>query len=145
MSSDDEASANAAERRLAAVPTGSSIQLEIANAVVRANKELFGRGPTKARVILQSDVVICVMGNCLTTAERTLVQNGRREAVALLRHEMHTVACPTLARIVERVTGRRVVACTAGMDLDADEQVSTFRLDGEASPDEDDSGPVRER
>lgn len=143
MNSDGQTRAHAAERRLAAVPVASSIQLEIANAVVRANKELFGRGPTKARVIVQDDVVVCVMGDCLTTAERTLVQNGRRETVALLRHEMHSVACPRLTRIVERLTGRRVAACTAGIDLDAGEQVATFRLDGAAPGDEDESGQVR--
>jgi uncharacterized protein YbcI len=119
-----------AERRLTAVSDTSSIQLEIANAIVRAHKELFGRGPTRARASVHGSTVVCVMGDCLTTVERTLVQNGRHESVAQLRNEMHDVARPTLMRIVERLTGRRVAACVSGIDLEADEQVATFRLDG---------------
>ena len=125
-----------AERRLAAVPSAWSIQHEIANAIVRANKELFGRGPTKTRVIIQGNAVVCVLGDCLTTAERTLIQNGRRGPVAQLRNEMHSVARPTLTRIIEELTGQHVVACTTGIDLDAAEHVATFILDGPAPRDD---------
>lgn len=131
-----------AERRLAAVPDTSSIQLEIANAIVRAHKELFGRGPTRARVSVHGSTVVCVLGDCLTTAERTLVQNGRRDSVAQLRNAMHNVARPTLMRIVERLTGRRVAACVTGIDLEADEQVATFRLDGALLRDVNGDGPA---
>jgi uncharacterized protein YbcI len=132
-----------AERRFAAVPDTSSIHLEIANAIVRAHKELFGRGPTRARVSVDGSTVVCVLGDCLTTAERTLVQNGRGEAVAQLRNEMHNVARPTLMRIIERLSGRRVAACVAGIDLEADEQVATFRLDGAPMCDADGPGAAR--
>ncbi len=130
MNSSEPASIDASERSLTAVPGASSLQLEIANAVVRANKELFGRGPTKARVIIHGDIVVCMLAECQTRAERTLIQNGRHEAVAQFRNEMHSVACPKLTRIVEALTGRRVAACIPGIDLEADEQVLTFRLDG---------------
>ena len=120
------------ERALAAVPAASSLQLEIGNAVVRANKELFGRGPTKARVIVHGDVVVCVMADCLTTAERTLVQHGRHAAVVALRAEMNEIARPQLTRVVERLTGRRVSAYTNGIDVEAAEQTATFRLDAAA-------------
>jgi uncharacterized protein YbcI len=115
---------------LTSVPTAYSLQLEIANAVVRANKDLFGRGPTKSRVIIQGDIVVCVLADCLTTAERTLVNNGHLEVVARLRNQMQGVARPKLTSIVEGLTGQRVVACTTGIDLQAGEHVVTFRLDG---------------
>jgi len=143
MNSSKPVSSEVAERRLTAVPAASSMQLEIANAVVRANKELFGRGPTKARVIIHDDIVVCVLADCQTRAERTLIQNGRREAVARFRNEMHSVSYPKLTRIVEGLTGRRVAACTTGMDLDADEQVLTFRLEGASTHQPNGSDPVR--
>jgi uncharacterized protein YbcI len=142
MNSGEPASIDAAERGLTAVPAASSLQVEIANAVVRVNKELFGRGPTKARVIIHGDVVVCVLAECQTRAERTLIQNGRHEAVAHLRQEMHIVACPKLTRIVEQLTDRRVAACIPGIDLDADEQVLTFRLGGPAL-ETNETDPVR--
>lgn len=129
MRTEEPTPAEVLERRLVAVPAAASIQLEIANAVVRANKELFGRGPTRARVIVQGNVVVCVLADCLTVPERTLVRNGRSEAVAMLRREMNSVARPKLIRILEELTGRRVVAYTEGIDLEAAEQVATFTLD----------------
>jgi uncharacterized protein YbcI len=143
MNSNELASIDATERSLTPVLAASSIQLEIANAVVRAHKELFGRGPTKARVIIHNEIVVCVLGECQTRAERTLIQNGRHEAVAQLRSEMHNVACPYLTRIVEGLTGQRVAACIPGIDVDADEQVLTFRLDGPSTREPNDSAPVR--
>jgi uncharacterized protein YbcI len=143
MNKDSPASAHAAERTLAAVPAAASIQLEIGNAIVRVNKELFGRGPTRARVIIQGNAVVCVLGDCLTTAERTLVQNGRREPVTQLRNEMSEIARPKLTRMVEGITRRRVVACVTGIDLDADEYVATFMLGGPWSPDTDERDPAR--
>jgi uncharacterized protein YbcI len=143
MNSNEPASVDAAGRTLIAVPAASSLQLEIANAVVRANKELFGRGPTKARVIIHDDVVVCVLAECQTRAERTLIQNGRQEAVAQFRNEMHNVACPKLTRIVERLTGLRVAACILGIDLEADEQVLTFRLGGPAASETNEGDPAR--
>lgn len=143
MNNQGLASVNGTVRQLAPADTATPSRLAIANAVVRANKEMFGRGPTKARVIVDQNVVMCVLADCLTTAERTLVQNGRSERVALLRHEMNAVARPKLMRIVEEVTGRRVTATTAGIDLEADQQVTTFTLDGPLEPLADDSRGVR--
>jgi uncharacterized protein YbcI len=143
MNSNDPAPVDAAERSLTATPAAPSIQLEIANAVVHAYKELFGRGPTKARVVVQRDIVVCVLAECQTRAERTLIQNGRHKAVAQFRNEMHSVACPKLTRIVQGVTGRRVGACIPGIDLEADEQVLTFRLDGPSTRETDDLDPGR--
>ena len=124
------ASVNGTGRRLVSDDSGTPLRLAISNAVVGTNKELFGRGPTKARVIIQREIVVCVLADCLTTAERTLVQSGHSDRVALLRHEMNTVARPKLISLIEGLTGLSVIATTAGIDLEAGEQVTTFTLDG---------------
>ena len=138
MSNEGLAAVEGTVHRLMPEAPATPLRLAIANAVVRANKELFGRGPTKARVIVQRDVVVCLMADCLTTAERTLVQSGRSERVALMRHEMNTVARPTLIGIIEDLTRQRVTATTAGIDLEAAEQVLTFTLAGSLEPHADD-------
>jgi len=129
MDTNELAPARATDRTLTALPTATSPELEIANAIVRVNKELFGRGPTKARVIIHGNLVVCVLADCLTRAERTLVEHGRHEAVVAARLEMHSVARPQLVSTVEGLTGRRVVACTSGMDVAAGEQTTTFRFE----------------
>lgn len=143
MSNEGLATVDGTVHQLVPEDPAKPVRLEIANAIVRANKELFGRGPTKARVIVERDIVFCVLADCLTTAERTLVQNGRSERVALLRHEMDAVARPKLIRIIEELTGRHVSATTTGIDLEAAEQVVTFTLDGSLEPLADDSPGLR--
>src|SRR5919202_5287371 len=103
-------------------PDGSSaearhtLSLSIANSIVHAHKQLSGRGPTKARAVIRDNVVTCVLADALTTAERTLVQHGRPDAVARLRYELHLASRPTLIRVVEELTQRRVVAFASGID-----------------------------
>ena len=143
MDTNELAPARATDRTLTALPTATSPELEIANAIVRVNKELFGRGPTKARVIIHGNLVVCVLADCLTRAERTLVQHGRHEVVAAARYEMHRVARPELIRAVERLTGERVATCVTGIDVEAGEQTATFRLDAPDVRHADDSGAVR--
>ena len=49
----------------------------ISNAMVRLYKEMFGRGPTKARSYLAApDVLICILRETFTPAERNLVAMG---------------------------------------------------------------------
>ena len=48
----------------------------ISNAVVRLLAEYTGRGPTKARTTIRSDMVIVLLQDTLTKGERVLVTTG---------------------------------------------------------------------
>lgn len=57
-----------------------SLRAEISREMVRLYKELFGRGPTKARTEFAGpDIVICTLENTFTPAERSLVELGEHQ------------------------------------------------------------------
>jgi uncharacterized protein YbcI len=57
-----------------------SVRAEISREMVRLYKELFGRGPTKARTEFAGpDIVICSLENSFTPAERSLAGMGEHQ------------------------------------------------------------------
>src|SRR5207247_2816904 len=54
-----------------------NVVLAISNGMVRLYKHLFGRGPTKAHTVWAGpDMLVCILEESLTPAERTLVELG---------------------------------------------------------------------
>ena len=66
-------------------PRGSQLNQQIANAVVRAQNGLLGRGPTKAQAFFRHNFVVVVMEDVLTAGERRLYDGGERDAVLQIR------------------------------------------------------------
>jgi hypothetical protein len=61
---------------------GGQLNAAISNAVVHAFSDYIGRGPTKARTSIRDDLVVCLLENGLTKAERSLVAGGREQLVS---------------------------------------------------------------
>jgi uncharacterized protein YbcI len=60
-----------------------SMQAELSREMVRLYKDLFGRGPTKARTdFANSDTILCTLEHSLTPAEQALVQMGEHQPSA---------------------------------------------------------------
>jgi uncharacterized protein YbcI len=110
------------------VLTGSLCRA-MANAVVAIHREAVGRGPTKAQVLRHRELVVVLMRDTLTTAERSLIADGRHEAVLRLRREFAALMQPTLIEGVERLTGAHVVAYLNANHLDRDVTAEIFLLD----------------
>lgn len=51
---------------------------EIATRIVRLHSEYYGKGPTKAKAYITEDVVVAVLEETFTKAERTLGARGAR-------------------------------------------------------------------
>jgi uncharacterized protein YbcI len=79
-----------------------------------------GRGPTKARSYINGDIVVCLMEDTLTRAEKTLVKSGRGETVIEIRAALRETMREDLIAGVERLTGRRVLALNSGGNLEPD-------------------------
>lgn len=82
----------------------------ISRAVVKIHAEQYGRGPDRAKTIWQRDVIVCLLEEVYTPAERTLIQAGRFDQVRSLRIAFQDEVEPVLRAAVEAVTGRRVRA-----------------------------------
>lgn len=115
-----------------------SVRAEISREMVRLYKELFGRGPTKARTEFAGpDIVICSLENTFTPAERSLAEMGEHQRLRDTRMYFQYATSEKFREIIERVTGRRVRAFISGIDPDADVCAEVFYLagDGQATPD----------
>jgi uncharacterized protein YbcI len=108
---------------------------EVTNAMVRIYKELFGRGPTKARTSYAgSDTLIATLENCLTAAQRNMVFLGEHQRVMLTRTLFQHVSARNFGEPVEQMTGRTVRAFVSGTDTHQDVSSEVFYLDPAASP-----------
>jgi uncharacterized protein YbcI len=108
----------------------ASVLASVSNAMVRLYKEMFGRGPTKARSYFAGpDVLVCILGETFTPAERNLVTMGEqqrlRDARVFFQHASETQFRET----VEGILGRKVTAFVSGVDVHADLAAEVFVLE----------------
>ncbi len=89
--------------------------------MVRLYKEQFGRGPTKPRAHrCGSDVLIVVLEDTLTPAERSLVKMNEHQRLRETRMFFRHATVREFCEPVERITGRKVRAVVSGVDTEAD-------------------------
>ena len=106
-----------------------SIRADISREMVRLFKELFGRGPTKARTEFAGpDIVICSLENTFTPAERSLSEMGEHQRLRDTRMYLQAATEDRFREIVERVTGRKVRAFISGLDANVDICSEVFYL-----------------
>ncbi|HVD41672.1 MAG TPA: Na-translocating system protein MpsC family protein [Solirubrobacterales bacterium] len=110
--------------------TFESIRAEISREMVRLYKELFGRGPTKARTEFAGpDIVICSLENTFTPAERSLADLGEHQRLRDTRMYFQAATHDRFTEIVERLTGRKVRAFISGLDAGVDVCAEVFYLE----------------
>jgi uncharacterized protein YbcI len=115
----------------------SSVRAEISREMVRLYKELFGRGPTKARTEFAGpDIVICSLENTFTPAERSLAEMGEHQRLRDTRMYFQAATHERFREIVERVTGRKVRAFISGIDAGVDVCAELFYLERNEEPGE---------
>lgn len=111
-------------------PGFESIRAEISREMVRLYKELFGRGPTKARTEFAGpDVVICSLENTFTPAERSLAEMGEYQRLRDTRMYFQAATADKFREIIERLTGRQVRAFVSGLDARKDVCSEVFYLE----------------
>jgi uncharacterized protein YbcI len=117
-----------AAKKPASPSTGELLEA-VSNMVVRIHADHVGRGPTKARAYSDRDIIVCVMEDTMTVAERTLVDSGRSAAVMQVRDALEETMREELAMGIEALTGRRVIAQTGTGTLEPDVKSELFILD----------------
>lgn len=108
--------------------TLGSARSQIATAIVRLHSEYYGKGPTKAKAYVTEDVVVVVLEETFTKAERTLVERGETEAIQQIRRRFQQAMAEEFKSIVEQTTGRVVKAFLSETNLEADVSVEFFLL-----------------
>jgi uncharacterized protein YbcI len=111
------------------MPAGE-LNASIARAVVRACKSTLGRGPTRAQAFFRQNIVVVVLEETQTEAERALVSSGRSDAVMDMRSQLQRTMEGQLRSIVEERTGRNVTAMLSSSHINPDVAAEVFILDG---------------
>jgi uncharacterized protein YbcI len=105
-----------------------SIRTDLANGMVNVMKELYGRGPSGAKAWLLDDYVLIVMEGGLLRHEETLLASGRQDMVRTHRLAFQEAIQDTTVALVERITGRRVVAYHSQIVFDPTRAFEMFVL-----------------
>ena len=110
-------------------PTGGELNAAITSALVGIHTEYLGRGPKSASTFHYGRVLVTLMHDVLTPAEKSLARTHQSDAVSHLRHLFQETMETDLREAVERLTGRKVLAFISGNDLDPDIAAELFILD----------------
>src|SRR3954469_10130802 len=103
----------------------------ISNEIVRLQAEYYGKGPTRAKTYISEDLVVVVLEESFTRAEKTLAQRGEREAIEHIRRRFQQQMADEFTSVVEQATGRKVKAFLSETNIEHDVSVEIFLLGDE--------------
>jgi uncharacterized protein YbcI len=104
------------------------VRVRISNEMVGLHSEYYGRGPTKAKVYVDGDLVAVVLEETFTPAEKTLIARGESEGIQDIRRRFQRAMADQFRSVVEQATGREVRSFMSETDLDNDISVEVFLL-----------------
>jgi uncharacterized protein YbcI len=104
----------------------------LANGIAHLVCDLWGKGPTRPRAHVEDDVAFCMLEAPLTPLEHTLLAAGDERSVRELRLALCELAKEPLAAIVQRASGRRVVAYAGQVTFDPEAVFLFFALEPES-------------
>jgi uncharacterized protein YbcI len=109
--------------------SGGELNAAVTREVIRVQNESHGRGPKKAFSFHNGNVLVTVLEEVLTPAERKLAASGESEAVLRMRGLYQRSMTEDLKKSIEAITGREVVAVLSDNHVDPDMAVEIFILD----------------
>lgn len=102
--------------------------VELSNAMVALHRENFGRGPGAAKSFRDGQLVVCMLSDIYTAAERTLIGAGQAEHVRRIRTVHQEALADEYKASVERILGGPVAAFLSAVHVDPDVAVEVFLL-----------------
>jgi uncharacterized protein YbcI len=109
--------------------TGGELDSALTNELVGVHTGYLGHGPKTASTFYRGNVVVTVMHDVLTKAEKILAQTGRHGDVSEARGILHQEMETDFRAVVERLTGRKVLAFLSANQIEPDVAAAIFILD----------------
>ena len=100
----------------------------ISKEIVRLQAEYYGKGPTRAKTYIVEDLVVVVLEESFTRAEKTLAERGEKDAIEHIRRRFQQQMADDFTSVVEQATGRKVRVFLSETNVDQDVSVETFLL-----------------
>jgi uncharacterized protein YbcI len=104
------------------------VRATISREIVRLQAEYYGKGPTRARTYISDDLVVVVLEETFTRAEKTLAERGEGEAIQHIRRRFQQQMADNFTSVVEQATGRKVRAFLSDTNIEHDVSIETFLL-----------------
>ena len=93
-----------------------------------------GRGPRTASTFYRGNIIVTIMHDVMTHAEKALAENEHEEAVSQMRHLFQKTMETDYTNAVERLTGHKVIALISGNNTNPDIASELFVLDRPVNP-----------
>jgi uncharacterized protein YbcI len=112
--------------------SGGALNAALANELGKLIADFTGRGAQRSRAFLYQDLVICLLEDSSTIAEKNLVAAGKADLVRMGRDALQHAMGPQLIAAVERLTQRTVRTFLSGTDATGGTSIEAFVLEPEA-------------
>ncbi len=113
-----------------ALLTGGRLLSAISTGFVQLLREHYGRGPIKAKTYALDDIVVCVMrGSGFTPLEQTMMDAGDGSRVVAMREDFQQLMAKRYNELIERLTGRKVLAFLSQAHVEPDITIEMFFVD----------------
>jgi uncharacterized protein YbcI len=107
----------------------ANLSRDLAKARVALYTEYVGRGPTRARAHVDTEIITVILEDTMTKAEETLAEENEEELVRGVRRVLQGKFREDACEIVERLTGRKVRAFLSDHAIEADIAAEVFVLE----------------
>lgn len=98
----------------------------ISRQTVQILRDYTGRGPTRARTLINTELVTIMLQDTLTKGEKRLVELNKADHVLNTRREYQAAMQDDLVAMVEKHIGRKVVAFLSDNHMNPDIALEAF-------------------
>jgi uncharacterized protein YbcI len=123
--------------------TGDAMLVAVTEAMVGFHQRYHHREPVTAKtLLLGEDLIACVMGGVYTDVEKTMIEIQRSTIVQETRNAFQDAMQDKFVKVVEDLSGRRVLAFISNHHVGPDIEIELFFLapDGSFEPREPATG-----
>jgi uncharacterized protein YbcI len=114
--------------------TGDELLLAVTEAMVGLHERYHHRAPVTAKsLLLGDDLLACVLGGVYTDVEKTMIELQRSTVVQETRSAFQSAMQHRFIAVVERLSGRGVLAFISNHHVGPDIEIELFVLRPEAA------------
>ncbi len=111
------------------VLSGDALLLAVTEAMVALHKRYHQREPVTAKTqLLGGDLLVCVLGGVYTDVEKTMIELQRTTIVQETRSAFQNAMQQKFISVVERLSGRHVLAFISNHHVGPDMEIELFLL-----------------
>ena len=109
--------------------TGDALLSAVTRAMVALHEQYHHREPVTAKtLLLGEDLLACVLGGVYTDVEKTMIEIQRSTIVQQTRNAFQNAMQNKFINVVERLSGRKVLAFVSNHHVGPDIEIELFML-----------------